>query len=51
MKTKDEIIHVRADAKLIERLRRVAQRHDIPASQIVRTGVKTELDRIEGKAK
>ena len=51
MRSKDEIIHVRADAKLIERLRRVAQRTDIPASQIVRSGVKAELDRIEGKTK
>lgn len=51
MRTKDEVIHVRADTKLIERLRRVAQRIDRPSSQIVREAVKAELDRIEGKSK
>lgn len=51
MKTKDDFIHVRTDAKLVERLRRVAQRIDRPSSQIVREAVKAELDRIEGKGK
>lgn len=51
MKTKDNVIHVRADNKLLERLRRVAARIDRPSSQIVREAVKAELDRIEGKVK
>jgi predicted transcriptional regulator len=49
MREKDEIIHVRAEAKLIDRLRKVARRIDRPSSQIVREAVKAELDRIEGK--
>lgn len=49
MKTKDDFIHVRADGKLLERLRKVSQRIDRPSSQIVREAVKAELDRIEGK--
>ena len=49
--TKDEAIYVRADKRLVERLRRIAQRIDRPSSQIVREAVKAELDRIEGKVK
>lgn len=48
---KIKAIYVRADEKLVERLRRVAQRVDRPSSQIVREAVKAELDRIEGKRK
>jgi len=48
---KDKAIYVRADQRLVQRLRRVAQRIDRPSSQIVREAVKAELDRIEGKAK
>lgn len=51
MKTKGDFIHVRTDSKLLDRLRRVAQRIDRPSSQIVREAIKAELDRIEGKAK
>lgn len=46
---KDKAIYVRADKRLVERLRRVAQRIDRPCSQIVREAVKAELDRLEGK--
>lgn len=48
---KDKAIFVRADKRLIDRLRRVAARIDRPSSQIVREAVKAELDRIEGKGK
>jgi len=52
MKTeKDSAIYVRADRRLVERLRRIAARVDRPSSQIVREAVKAELDRIEGKGK
>lgn len=47
--SKDSFLHIRADRRLIERLRRVSQRIDRPSSQIVREAVKAELDRIEGK--
>lgn len=51
MRAKDEFIHIRVEAKLIERLRKAARRLDRPSSQIVREAVKAELDRIEGKGK
>lgn len=50
-RTKEIIIYARVDKGLAERLQRAATRSDVPASQIIRAGVKAELDRIEGKAK
>ena len=51
MRVKDGFLHIRVEAKLIERLRKAALRIDRPSSQIVREAVKAELDRIEGKGK
>jgi excinuclease UvrABC nuclease subunit len=47
----DFTIYVRAEKALIERLRRVAKDVDRPASQIVREGLKRELDLLTKPAK
>lgn len=49
-KAKDLTIYARVDKGLAERLQRIAHKNDIPQSQIIRTAVKAELDRIEGKS-